>query len=131
MIGDPENPQLPFDALVIPPEALDRGGVEVLRAAIVDGGLHVSLRRAFDDCGPQDFHAPVLERGGRDLEGIERRHQFFAHTSFRRSRTPVRRGARQPWPIGPTELVTSGGDVISASNAELIRASVSACGKRS
>ena len=49
MIGDPENPQLPFDALVIPPEALDRGGVEVLRAAIVDGGLHVSLRRAFDD----------------------------------------------------------------------------------
>ena len=25
------------------------GGVEVLRAAIVDGGLHVSIRRAFDD----------------------------------------------------------------------------------
>jgi hypothetical protein len=49
MINDPENPQLAFDALVIPPEALDRGGVEVLRAAIVDGGLHVSLRRAFDD----------------------------------------------------------------------------------
>jgi len=38
-----------FDALVIPPDALERGGVEVLRAAIVDGGLHVSLRRAFDD----------------------------------------------------------------------------------
>jgi hypothetical protein len=38
-----------FDALVIPPTALDQGGVEVLRAAIVDGGLHISLRRAFDD----------------------------------------------------------------------------------
>src|SRR3954471_12528229 len=38
-----------FDALVIPPTALEQGGVEVLRAAIVDGGLHVSLRRAFDD----------------------------------------------------------------------------------
>ena len=49
MRNDPENPQPAFDALVIPPEALDRGGVEVLRAAIVDGGLHVSLRRAFDD----------------------------------------------------------------------------------
>ena len=38
-----------FDALVIQPDALDKGGVEVLRAAIVDGDLHVTLRRAFDD----------------------------------------------------------------------------------
>jgi hypothetical protein len=46
---DPEKSQPTFDALVIPPTALEQGGVEVLRAAIVDGGLHVSLRRAFDD----------------------------------------------------------------------------------
>src|SRR5215467_6254654 len=46
---DPENPLPIFDALMIPPTALEQGGVEVLRAAIVDGGLHVSLRRAFDD----------------------------------------------------------------------------------
>jgi hypothetical protein len=38
-----------FDPLHAPPGARERGGVEVLRAAIVDGGLHVSLRRAFDD----------------------------------------------------------------------------------
>ena len=38
-----------FDPLHIPPAALEHGGVEVLRAAIVEGGLHVSLRRAFDD----------------------------------------------------------------------------------
>src|SRR5438105_3667855 len=38
-----------FDALQIPPTALEQGGLEVLRAAVVDGGLHVSLRRAFDD----------------------------------------------------------------------------------
>jgi hypothetical protein len=38
-----------FDALKAPPTALENGGTEVLRAAIVDGGLHVSLRRAFDD----------------------------------------------------------------------------------
>jgi hypothetical protein len=44
---DPENPV--FDALHIPPTALEQGGVEVLRAAIVEGGLHVSLRRAFDE----------------------------------------------------------------------------------
>jgi len=42
-----------FDALHVPPEAFDKGGVEVLRAVIVDGALHVSLRRAFDD--PEAF----------------------------------------------------------------------------
>ena len=41
--------QMPFDALQIPPTALEQGGLEVLRAAIVDGSLHVALRRAFDD----------------------------------------------------------------------------------
>ena len=29
-----------FDALHVPPEAFDKGGVEVLRAAIVGGALH-------------------------------------------------------------------------------------------
>ena len=38
-----------FDPLAVPPTALEHGGVEVLRAAVVQGGLHVSLRRAFDD----------------------------------------------------------------------------------
>ena len=38
-----------FDALHVPPAVLEQGGVEVLRAVIVDGSLHVSLRRAFDD----------------------------------------------------------------------------------
>jgi hypothetical protein len=38
-----------FEALNVPPGALEAGGTEVLRAAIVNGALHVSLRRAFDD----------------------------------------------------------------------------------
>ncbi|MCC7346433.1 MAG: DUF5076 domain-containing protein [Variibacter sp.] len=38
-----------YDALKAPPAALEQGGTEVLRAAIVEGGLHVSLRRAFED----------------------------------------------------------------------------------
>ena len=38
-----------YDALKAPPTALEKGGTEVLRAAIVEGGLHLSLRRAFDD----------------------------------------------------------------------------------
>jgi hypothetical protein len=38
-----------FDALHVPPAAFEFGGTEVLRAVIVEGNLHVSLRRAFDD----------------------------------------------------------------------------------
>jgi hypothetical protein len=49
MTMDPDKAPPVFDALHIPPAAMEQGGVEVLRAVIVDGGLHVSLRRAFDD----------------------------------------------------------------------------------
>jgi hypothetical protein len=38
-----------FEALKAPPTALEKGGFEVLRAVIVEGELHVSLMRAFDD----------------------------------------------------------------------------------
>jgi Domain of unknown function (DUF5076) len=49
MSFDPEKAAPVFDALHIPPAALEQGGVEVLRAVIIEGGLHVSLRRAFED----------------------------------------------------------------------------------
>ncbi|MPZ36896.1 MAG: DUF5076 domain-containing protein [Rhizobiales bacterium] len=48
----PDNSAPVFDALHVPPVALEQGGVEVLRAVVVDGDLHVSLRRAFDDPDP-------------------------------------------------------------------------------
>ena len=48
-----------FDALHVPPEAFDKGGVEVLRAVVVDGALHVSLRRAFDD--PEAFGMMIAD----------------------------------------------------------------------
>src|SRR5690242_11883038 len=37
-----------FKALSPPPTALQQGGTEILRAVIVDGGLHVSLIRGFE-----------------------------------------------------------------------------------
>jgi hypothetical protein len=40
---------MPYDALQVPPAAQDKDGLEVLRAAVIEGGLHVTLRRAFDD----------------------------------------------------------------------------------
>jgi hypothetical protein len=47
---DPDLP--PFEALIIPNEAVERGGVEILRAAIIDGQLHVTLRRTFERPDP-------------------------------------------------------------------------------
>jgi hypothetical protein len=43
------KPAPAYEALAVPPPALEQGGYEVLRAAIVEGNLHVSLRRAFDE----------------------------------------------------------------------------------
>jgi hypothetical protein len=43
------KPPAAFEALEPPPDAILQGGVEVLRAVVVDGGLHVSLRTAFED----------------------------------------------------------------------------------
>src|SRR6185436_1661402 len=43
------NPSRPFEALQVPPAALERGGVEILRCAVIDDGLHVTLRPVFDD----------------------------------------------------------------------------------
>jgi hypothetical protein len=38
-----------FEALMIPPDALEKGGVEILRASVVEGDVNISMRRAFDD----------------------------------------------------------------------------------
>ncbi len=38
-----------FEALSVPPDALEKGGYEVLRACIVEGGVSVALRRSFDE----------------------------------------------------------------------------------
>ena len=48
-----------FDALNIPPDALEKGGVEILRASVVDGAVSIALRRAF----ASDLPARVAERG--------------------------------------------------------------------
>jgi hypothetical protein len=38
-----------FDPLDPPPAAAQLGGAEIFRGVIIDGALHVALRRAFDD----------------------------------------------------------------------------------
>jgi Domain of unknown function (DUF5076) len=38
-----------YQALSIPPAGNDRGGLEVLRCAVIDGELHLTLRPAFSE----------------------------------------------------------------------------------
>jgi hypothetical protein len=42
-----DNPK--FEALGLPPDVRQKGGIEILRASVVDGAVSVALRRAFDD----------------------------------------------------------------------------------
>ena len=58
-MADMKEPAPVFDALHVPPAAFEQGGVEVMRAVIVDGALHVSLRRAFDD--PEAFGMMIAD----------------------------------------------------------------------
>ena len=55
-----------YMALQIPPTALDKGGIEVLRTAIVNDDVHVTLRPAFQE--PQAWGlllAQVIRNVGR------------------------------------------------------------------
>src|SRR5262249_6805357 len=49
MAAPDDNPI--YEALVIPNEALDKGGLEILRAGLIQDDLYVTARRAFDDPG--------------------------------------------------------------------------------
>ena len=40
-----------FEELSAPPDAIENGGIEVLRASVVDGAVSIALRRSFDDPG--------------------------------------------------------------------------------
>lgn len=47
-MADPDDKSI-YEALVIPAEALQRGGVEILRAGLMSDELYVAARPAFDD----------------------------------------------------------------------------------
>ncbi len=38
-----------FEALGLPPDVLEKGGIEILRASVVEGAVSVALRRSFED----------------------------------------------------------------------------------
>ncbi|MFO1118518.1 MAG: DUF5076 domain-containing protein [Beijerinckiaceae bacterium] len=54
-----------------PPDAREKGGHEVLRCFVVDGGLSVSLRRSFDDCGTWGVLLADLARHAARIYALE------------------------------------------------------------
>ena len=56
-----QDPTQDFVELAIPPDARAQGGIEVLRAAVVDGAVSVALRRSFDD--PATWGRLLLDLG--------------------------------------------------------------------
>ena len=75
------------EELKLPPTALEAGGYEVLRTVIVEGNLHVSLRRAFDepetwgillaDVARHIGRIYALEAGMRENEVVEKVWETF------------------------------------------------------
>ncbi len=51
-----------FFALEPPPDALEKGGHEVVRLSVVDGALSVALRRSFDEPSTWGFLLVDLAR---------------------------------------------------------------------
>jgi hypothetical protein len=47
-MSEAEDPRV-YQALMLPNEALEKGGVEILRAGIIQNELYVGALRAFDD----------------------------------------------------------------------------------
>jgi hypothetical protein len=43
------DPSSAYDALQVPPAAVQQGGMEILRSGIISGGHHVMLRPVFED----------------------------------------------------------------------------------
>ncbi len=54
-----------------PPDAHEKGGHEVLRCFVVDGGLSVSLRRSFDDVGTWGVMLADLARHAARIYALE------------------------------------------------------------
>lgn len=101
---DPDDKAPVFDALQIPPSALERGGIEVLRAAVVDGDLHVSLRRAFDGPDPWGMLLADVTRHIARIYATES--TFTQHQVIQRIRAIYEAEMDNPTDIGTTNSIS-------------------------
>ncbi|WP_375457505.1 DUF5076 domain-containing protein [uncultured Methylobacterium sp.] len=73
-----------FQALDIPPDAQEQGGIEVLRAAVVDGAVSVALRRAFDD--PATWGRLLIDLAGQAARAYAAETEMSEDEAFERIR---------------------------------------------
>ena len=91
-----------YDALAIPNDALDKGGVEMLRAGVVDEELFVTARRAFADPAHWGYVLADITRRLATLYAAEgdfteaKVSAVIAATFARSLRTSGARAARKP-----------------------------------
>ena len=93
-----------FDPLQIPPAAIEHGGVEVLRAAIVEGSLHVSLRRAFDD--PQAWGMVIADVARHAARIFARETRLTEDEALERIRTMFDAEMDAPTDPGTTSVIS-------------------------
>lgn len=92
-----------FEALAVPPNALERGGHEVLRASIVDGGVSVALRRSFDDPFTWGVLLVDLARHAARIYALET--DFSEEDALEQIRNGMEAELQRPTDLGSTQAV--------------------------
>src|SRR5262245_29793914 len=87
-----------YQALSIPPDANDRGGLEILRCAVIDGELHITFRPAFTE---PDGWGPLFAEVTRQVAFAYARDNRFAEAeSIARITTAFDAEMKRPSDVG-------------------------------
>ena len=92
-----------FEALSVPPDALAKGGHEVLRASIVDGGVSVALRRSFDDPFTWGILLVDLARHAARIYALET--EMSEEEALEQIRSGIEAELERPTDLGSTKSV--------------------------
>lgn len=84
----------PYQALNIPPAANERGGVEVLRCAIIDSELHLMLRPVFNE--PGDWGRLFAEAARQVARAYAQQDRFSESETLTRIETIFEKEMRNP-----------------------------------
>jgi hypothetical protein len=84
----------PYQALNIPPAANERGGVEVLRCAVIVDELHLTLRPVFNE--PNDWGRLFAEAARQVARAYAHQNRFPEDETLKRIRTAFEREMQSP-----------------------------------
>jgi hypothetical protein len=105
-VMDPDRPTPEFLALHVPPAAIDDGGVEVVRAVIVEGELHIALRRAFDD--PESWGVLLADLTRHIARMYAAETELAEHETLQRVRAMYESEMETPSDLGTTRAISRG-----------------------